>query len=100
MGGDGQAQTHVQFLSRVIDDDRDIQDAIDRPRWRVSLTDWSVWAESPFDDAVTEGLTARGHHVEVVDPGHQFGHAHAIRVTEDGYAAAFDPRSEGGALGL
>jgi gamma-glutamyltranspeptidase len=28
------------------------------------------------------------------------GHAHAIEVTDDGYAAATDPRAEGAALGL
>jgi gamma-glutamyltranspeptidase/glutathione hydrolase len=42
MGGDGQAQTHVQFLSHVVDDGTNVQDAIDAPRWVVSPADWSI----------------------------------------------------------
>jgi gamma-glutamyltranspeptidase/glutathione hydrolase len=100
MGGDGQAQTHVQFLSRVIDDGADIQDAIDAPRWRASHVDWSVATESRFGP-IADGLRALGHETikaSAFDGG--MGHAHAIEVTGSGYAAATDPRAEGAALGL
>lgn len=100
MGGDGQAQTHVQFLSRVIDDGTDVGSAIDAPRWVVSPADWSVAAESRFGEVLT-GLNRRGHSVSTAGPYEtQMGHAHAIEVTEAGYTAASDPRSEGAALGL
>jgi gamma-glutamyltranspeptidase/glutathione hydrolase len=101
MGGDGQAQTQLQFLTRVVDDGADVQQAIDAPRWRVSHVDWSVQTESRFDGTVVAGLRNRGH--EVVPAGTYdggMGHAHAIEVTEHGYAAATDPRAEGAALGL
>jgi gamma-glutamyltranspeptidase/glutathione hydrolase len=101
MGGDGQAQTHVQFLNRVIDDRADIQEAINAPRWRTSHLDWSVYAEPRFDPEVLDGLSERGHEVSLAsayDGG--MGHAHAIEVTDHGYAAATDPRAEGAALGL
>ncbi len=101
MGGDGQAQTHLQFLNRVIDDGADIQDAIDAPRWVVSPTDWSVRAESRFPHDLLMELGARGHTVSkagVYDSA--MGHAHAIEVTPYGYAAATDPRADGAALGL
>jgi gamma-glutamyltranspeptidase/glutathione hydrolase len=101
MGGDGQAQTHVQFLSHVIDDGLNVQDAIDAPRWAVSPADWSVAAESRFGEGVLRALQVRGHRVDAVGPFEtQMGHAHAIEVTDVGYAAATDPRAEGAALGL
>ena len=101
MGGDGQAQTQVEFLSHVVDDGLDIQQAIDAPRWVVSPADWSVAAEGRFGDAVLRALRVRGHRVEAVGPYEtRMGHAHAIEVTEHGYAAATDPRAEGAALGL
>ncbi|HYT29444.1 MAG TPA: gamma-glutamyltransferase family protein [Actinomycetota bacterium] len=100
MGGDGQAQTHVQVLTRVVDDGEDVQRAIDAPRWVVSPRDWSVVADERFEAGWLEALRGRGHRVGVApwfDP--VFGHAHVIEVTRGGYAAASDPRSEGAALG-
>jgi gamma-glutamyltranspeptidase/glutathione hydrolase len=101
MGGDGQAQTHLQFLTRVVDDGRDVQDAIDAPRWVISPTDWSVRAESRFEHDMLQELSRRGHNVATTRPyDTAMGHAHAIELTPYGYAAATDPRSEGAALGL
>lgn len=101
MGSDGQAQTHLQFLSRVIDDGADIQEAIDAPRWLIFPNQWSVLAESRFPRGVSAGLRARGHRLDETGPYDRLmGHAHAIEVTEDGYACATDPRAEGAALGL
>ena len=100
-GGDGQAQTHLQVLNRVIDDGANIQTAIDAPRWVVSPSDWSVTLEARFEDNVVSGLEQRGHRVRTLgsyDTG--MGQAHAIEVIDGGYAAATDPRAEGAALGL
>jgi gamma-glutamyltranspeptidase / glutathione hydrolase len=101
MGGDGQAQTHVQLLARIVDDGEDIQRAVSAPRWVLSPADWSVTAESRLDLGVLEALRTRGHAVEVAGPyDHLMGHAHAILVTGHGYAGATDPRAEGAVLGL
>lgn len=101
MGGDGQAQTHLQVLTRVIGEGADIQEAIDAPRWVVSPRDWSVAAEARFAEDVFSALGSKGHAVGRTGPYETaMGHAHAIEVTPDGYAAASDPRSEGAALGL
>ena len=101
MGGDGQAQTHLQVLTRMIDDGLDIQDAIDAPRWFVSPPDWGLRAESRFHTDVLLELEHLGHDVTktpLYDTG--MGHAHGIVVAPYGYAAATDPRAEGAALGL
>jgi gamma-glutamyltranspeptidase/glutathione hydrolase len=101
MGGDGQAQTHLQLLTRIVDDGEDVQRAIAAPRWVVSPEDWSVVAESRFDARWVDDLRARGHDVSLtaeLDP--LMGHAHAILVERQGYAGATDPRAEGAVLGL
>jgi len=101
MGGDGQAQTHLQLLVRVVIDGLDPQQAVNAPRWVVSPADWSIRIEDRFPDEVKEGLAALGHRVHTDPPYSRWmGHAHAIEVTPHGYVAASDPRAEGAALGL
>lgn len=127
MGGDAQAQIHVQLLARLVDAPtdtatapfsgdvagtrgtpggtaglahRDLQAAIDAPRWVVDVADGTLAVEADLDDVVVAGLAARGHHiVEVATHDHLAGHAHAIAVGAHGYAAGSDPRCEGAALG-
>jgi gamma-glutamyltranspeptidase/glutathione hydrolase len=101
MGGHGQAQTHAQLLARIVDDGDDIQRAIEAPRWFVSPSDWTVAAESRFDGQTLQELRARGHRLTLAEAfDSMMGHAHAIVVEDGGYRAAFDPRSEGAALGF
>jgi gamma-glutamyltranspeptidase/glutathione hydrolase len=101
MGGDGQAQTQVQLLARIVDDGEDVQRAVDAPRWVVSPEDWTVLAESRFEPPVISELERRGHRMSLagdLDP--VTGHAHAVMVEENGLAGATDPRAEGAVLGL
>jgi gamma-glutamyltranspeptidase/glutathione hydrolase len=101
MGGDGQAQTHLQVLTRILDDGADPQSAINEPRWVVSPSDWGVIAESDLGEETIGMLTEKGHAVEVTQPlNPTMGHAHAVLVGERGYTGASDPRSEGAAVGF
>ena len=101
MGGDAQAQIHVQVLARMVDDGDDPQRAIGAPRWVVSPADWSVAAEERFPPEWLVALRERGHDVRTTGPFDSLmGHAHAIRVDPTGYAGATDPRAEGAVLGL
>ena len=101
MGGDGQAQTHLQLLTRLVDDGWEPQRAIDAPRWLLDPVDWSVEAEARFEPAVIEELRGRGHVVTVTAPfDPSMGHANVILIGPDGLAGAADPRSEGSALGF
>lgn len=100
MGADGQAQTHLQLLAHAAGDGTGWQDAIDAPRWRVSVTGDRVWAEDRFPNEVLDGLRDRGHAVEVVGSfDHRMGHANAIAVEAGRFAGATDPRTEGSAEG-
>jgi gamma-glutamyltranspeptidase/glutathione hydrolase len=100
-GGHGQAQTHLQLLTRVLVDDDDPQAAISAPRFQVDPETSRVTIEDHFDPAWIDDLRNRGHEINVV-PGlrHGPGIAHAIECMEGGYRAGSDPRAEGGVAGL
>jgi gamma-glutamyltranspeptidase/glutathione hydrolase len=101
MGGHGQAQTHLQVLTRLLVDGAELQAAITHPRWIIDPWHWRVDAESRFPAALLDALAARGHEVRTVEPyDHAMGHAHAIALAGGGVAVATDPRTEGAAVGL
>ena len=101
MGGQGQIQTHVQVLTRIVVDGDDPQAAISAPRWQVDPDHWNVAIERRFPSEWLDELQRRGHDLRVVrDYDDTMGHAHAIELTPGGYLAATDPRAEGAVLGL
>jgi gamma-glutamyltranspeptidase/glutathione hydrolase len=101
MGGQGQIQTHLQVLTRVVVDGADPQVAIDAPRWQVDPDHWKVAIEPRFAADVIDTLRERGHDVRPVrDYDDTMGHAHAIELIPGGYLGATDPRAEGAVLGL
>jgi gamma-glutamyltranspeptidase/glutathione hydrolase len=101
MGADGQLQTQVQLLARLVDDGADPAAAVTAPRWVVDPGDFSVQIEDRFPPEIPDGLRALGHRVQTVGPFEDvMGHAHLIRLDGDGLTAASDPRCEGLAAGL
>jgi gamma-glutamyltranspeptidase / glutathione hydrolase len=101
MGADGQLQTQVQLLARLVDDGADPAAALDAPRWVVDAGDRSVRIENRFPGAVLEGLRRYGHRLDVLGPYEDpMGHAQVIRIDADGLTAAADPRAEGLAAGF
>jgi len=87
MGGDAQVQVHLQLLARIIVARQDPQDAVNAPRWRVYPE--GLRAETGLPDIGAQPL----HFPDLA------GHAHVIQVRDGHLAAAFDPRSDGAALG-
>ncbi|HET7585906.1 MAG TPA: gamma-glutamyltransferase [Gemmatimonadaceae bacterium] len=106
MGGEGQPQTHLALVTRIVDFGFDVQRAIDAPRWRYGRG-WgdavaTVLLEGRIPQDVMEALAERGHDTRVVDAwSESMGHAHAIRIDrERGWLeAGADPRSDGCAAG-
>ncbi|HEY3239839.1 MAG TPA: gamma-glutamyltransferase family protein [Acidimicrobiia bacterium] len=101
MGGDGQAQTHVQLLSRLVDDGEDLQVAVSAPRFLVEVNGWHLHLEGRLPPAIVDGLLRRGHDARPASRWDQrMGHAQAIVVGDAGLAGASDPRAEGLVSGL
>jgi gamma-glutamyltranspeptidase/glutathione hydrolase len=105
MGGDAQPQVLLQVAARLFVHDEGVANAVAAPRWtlRGPSTGFDTWDNGPpatvaveghAPEGWTSGLGARGYDVRQSDAfSSQFGHAHAIVVTEHGYAGAADPRS-------
>ncbi|MBE9109350.1 gamma-glutamyltransferase [Nodosilinea sp. LEGE 07298] len=100
MGGEGQPQTQLALLTRMLDFGFDPQTAIDLPRWvwgrtwGEATTELAVESRIPVD--VQQALAGRGHQLKVVPAwADQMGHAHAIQINADGLRGGCDPRSDG-----
>jgi gamma-glutamyltranspeptidase/glutathione hydrolase len=109
MGGDAQPQIVLQMLARLLHVGQSPGATISAGRFNLASPDpksgfetWSaggavrVLLEPRAGVDWAEGLTRRGHHVEVSTETDLsgFGHAHMIEVTEHGsLAGASDPRA-------
>jgi gamma-glutamyltranspeptidase/glutathione hydrolase len=99
MGGDMQAQGHVQVMARIFDEGADVQAAAGAPRWFVHAGG-DVSAERGLADAVVDGLRARGHPVRITGETALFGGAQLIRRDGDAWTGGSEPRKDGMAGGL
>ncbi len=97
MGGDMQAQGHVQVLVNLIDFGMNVQEAADAPRFRHDAE--GVALESAFGPGVRKELQARGHDLRELSGG--FGGFQAIMIDPDTgtLAGGSDHRKDGQAVG-
>jgi gamma-glutamyltranspeptidase/glutathione hydrolase len=106
MGGEGQPQTQIALLTRVLDYGFDPQTAIDLPRWLWGRT-WGDAAsglsvEGRIDAEVQAALAQRGHATRALpDWSEKMGHAHMIQIDPATglLRGGCDRRSDGVALG-
>ena len=104
MGGDMQAQGHVQLISHLFDGGDNVQEAIERPRFNFLGGD-RVALEAGLATSVGAALARRGHVVEdetaaLLAGG--FGGAQAIAIdpaTGTSWGGS-DSRKDGGAVGF
>ncbi|MGO1488513.1 MAG: gamma-glutamyltransferase family protein [Arachnia sp.] len=104
MGGDMQAQGHVQLVLHTVDGQDDPQTALGRPRWFWDPATGRVQVEATADTDDVERLRNRGHDVEVARSAAVFGRGQAIwRLDEDDdgtvLVAGSEPRADGYPLG-
>jgi gamma-glutamyltranspeptidase/glutathione hydrolase len=107
MGGHGQAQTHLQLLSNLVDFGMEPQEAVEAPRWLSGqATPEDVFHVLRIEDRigpdVVDGLRERGHDVLLTEPwAHMMGHAHMIQIDRQRgiLKGGSDPRADGAALG-
>ncbi len=97
MGGDMQAQGHVQVLLNLVEFGMNIQEAGEAARFRHSGSGLAL--ESAFSQDARNGLTARGHRV-IQSPG-VFGGFQGIMIDPKTRVlmAGSDPRKDGMAAG-
>ena len=99
MGGNMQAQGHIQMVTRLVDYNQNPQACSDGARWIVN-EDYSVSFEDAIPAAVRDELARRGHRIVSPEvPAFGFGGAQLIHRLEDGYCAASDHRKDGCASG-
>ncbi len=107
MGADGQPQIHLQTYIALIDHGRDIQEALETPRFlsgRFAIGEPrdTLHIEGRFPAATIAELKKRGHMVNEWGPWDELaGHAHGITIDPDSglKVGGSDPRSDGAAIG-
>lgn len=103
MGGDMQAQGHVQVGVNMIDFGMNVQEAIEAPRYRI-MGGRTVWLERAITPEVRRQLAAMGHGIVPLDnvpPGPQYGGGQAIWIDHERGVlhGGSDPRKDGCAIG-
>lgn len=102
MGGLNQAQAHAQFVSNVVDQDMNIQEALETPRFtKLTAGGCGFEIENRVQGEVLDGLRALGHDPRVVgDYSQNMGGGQAV-LHDSGsrinYGAS-DPRKDGAAI--
>ena len=107
MGADGQPQIHLQTYVNLIDFGRNIQEALEAPRWlsgRFALGEErdTLHIEARFPPSTIDELDRRGHILDRWGDWNELaGHAHGIVIdAESGMRfGGSDPRSDGAAIG-
>lgn len=101
MGGNMQAQGHVQVMQQLVDLQRNPQAAIDAPRFRIEAGP-RIMLESHVPAAVVDALAGAGHRVEMQPANSlEFGSSQIIqKLPQGGYIAGSDPRRDGQAVGF
>ena len=107
MGADGQPQIHAQAYVAMIDFGRDIQEAVEAPRWlsgRFALGEArdTLHIEARFPPGTIDELARRGHLLDRWGDWDELaGHAHGIVIdpATGMRLGGADPRSDGAALG-
>jgi gamma-glutamyltranspeptidase/glutathione hydrolase len=102
MGGLNQAQAHAQFVSNVVDQEMNIQRALEAPRFRkMTQKGCEVSIENRAPQDALQGLAARGHVLKILgDYSDGVGGGQAVMydsAAKTKYGAS-DPRKDGAAV--
>jgi gamma-glutamyltranspeptidase/glutathione hydrolase len=102
MGGFNQAQAHAQFVSNVVDFGMNIQEALEAARFsKYTFAGCDVYLEDRVSLAVREGLTERGHKIDLHGAySAVMGGGQAVQrdISTGVNFGASDPRKDGEAI--
>ena len=99
MGGDMQAQGHLQVLVNIIDLGANVQQAGDMARFRHDQISNRLLLESPLYDLVGERLKSMGHDVRSTNRSPMGGYQAIMALPNRTYAAGSDFGKDGEAVG-
>jgi len=101
MGGNMQAQGHMQLIQHLVDLNHNPQSAIDAPRFRVHESG-KIFLEAHTPESTVRALQQAGHPVALQPHDSlDFGAAQVVlRQQHGGYIGATDPRRDGTAVGF
>jgi len=99
MGGQYQSVGHTNFLSHVLDEGMDVQEAMDAPR--SFATAGVLQVEDHFEPEVYAELERRGHVLEEVNPLAPLGGSQCVWIDHENgtLTGGSDPRKDGCAMG-
>lgn len=100
MGGDHQAQAHLQVISNIIDFQFNVQEAVEASRFNYSYSTGKTTLEEGFPIETIAKLEAIGQRLEIAD-NRQFGGGQMIAIDHkrNVLLAGSDPRKDGCAIG-
>lgn len=102
MGGWNQPQAHVQVISNIVDHGLNLQQALEAPRFvKLTFAGTDVMLESRFPESVRDGLTRRGHEIDLQGEfSNMVGGGQAVMRDERAKVnyGASDPRKDGAAI--
>ncbi len=100
-GADGQTQTVIQLLVRMLEFGADVQETVEAPRWR-SMPEGSLFMEGRFPSGVIMALRSMGHRIERCSAWDDImGSAQSIRIDRERgvLSGGADPRRQAYAIG-
>ncbi len=108
MGGDIQPQVHVQLLTKLLDYEMDLQEAIDAPRWIIPFSIYESPSKVYFEPGLVESISQAEKIAETKalslgkfeTLSSLTGHAQAIQFEEGYLKGGADIRGDGVAIGL
>ena len=100
MGGDMQAQGHIQVALNTIDFSMNVQEALEAPRYRI-LGGRKVALEPPIPQSVRDELTSMGHNLWPLNSPMSYGGGQAILIDHERSVlqGGSDNRKDGCAFG-
>ncbi len=95
MGGDMQAQGHLQICRAMARDKQDPQQAINHSRWKLNK-EGNLVVEDSYQPEILSSLKAKGHTVSPIPYGSfDFGASQVISKIQNGFIGGSEPRRDG-----
>jgi gamma-glutamyltranspeptidase/glutathione hydrolase len=99
-GGPAQTISNAQVLSNMVDRGMELSEAIEAPRWSITMTGDPV-LEDGYSDQVAAQLAARGHKLTRATGASYFGSSKCVEILDNGViSGAADARREAYAVGI